>query len=121
MKIPNADRAVIAQDKLCDYLLNVEHEWGGSKAKLLLAMGYDFDNWQRLENDLRTQHLTMEVDCMVNTDYGPRYEILAALVGPAGRSVNFRSVWANRHWHGCSPLDYNVLRVIQWNSNFTTM
>ena len=40
MKIPKADKAVIAKDKLCDYLLNPVHRRGGSKAKLLLSMGY---------------------------------------------------------------------------------
>jgi hypothetical protein len=39
MKVPNADRAIIAQDKLCDYLLNVEHRKGATKARLLVAMG----------------------------------------------------------------------------------
>ena len=93
MKIPNADRAIVGQDKLCDYLLNTGHKRGGSKAKLLVAMGYRPDDWQRLEADLRAQHLTVEVDCVVDTDYGPRYEIVAPLVGPAGRAVTFRSVW----------------------------
>jgi hypothetical protein len=93
MKGPHADQAVIAQDKLCNYLLNVTHRRGGSKAKLLVAMGYQPDDWQRLESDLHTQHLTAEVDRVADTDYGPRYEIVAPLVGPAGRPVTFRSIW----------------------------
>lgn len=93
MKIPNADRAIIAQDKLCDYLLNIDHEWGGSKARRLVAMGYALDQWQRLESDLRAQHLTVDVDRIGDTEYGPRYEIVAVLVGPSGKSVTFRSVW----------------------------
>jgi hypothetical protein len=93
MKVPNADQAVIAQDKLCNYLLNVSHRRGASKARLLMAMGYRIDNWQRLEADIRTQHLTQEVDSVVDTDYGPRYEIVASLLGPAGWSATFRSVW----------------------------
>lgn len=93
MKIPNADRAVIATDKICEYLLNVDHEWGGSKARLLVSMGYSVDDWQRLEADLRAQHLSADVDRVIETGYGPRYEIVAALLGPAGRSVTFRSVW----------------------------
>jgi hypothetical protein len=93
MKLPNADRALIAQDKLCNYLLNIDHEWGGSKAKLLVAMGYRHDDWQRLAADLRAQHLTVDVARVADTDYGPRYEIVAALLGPVGRTVTFRSVW----------------------------
>jgi hypothetical protein len=49
MKLPNADKAIIAQDKLCNYLLNVAHRRGSSKAKLLLAMGYRLvgNSWRR--------------------------------------------------------------------------
>ena len=49
MKVPNADKAIIAEDKLSNYLLNITHRRGGSKARLLLAMGYRADDWQRLE------------------------------------------------------------------------
>ena len=62
MKIPKADKAVIATDKLCDYLLNPVHPRGGSKARLLRSMGYSGDDWQRLESDLRVHHLAAEVD-----------------------------------------------------------
>jgi hypothetical protein len=48
MKIPNGDKAVIASEKLRDYLLNPAHRRGGSKARLLLSMGYTAADWQRL-------------------------------------------------------------------------
>ena len=92
MKIPNADKAVIAKDKLCDYLLNPAHRRGGSKAKLLLSMGYSRDDWQRLQTDLRIHHLAAEVDCETDSDYGHRYEIVAALPDIGGGCVLFRSV-----------------------------
>jgi hypothetical protein len=93
MKVPSSDKAVVAQDKLCDYLLNVAHRRGASKARLLIAMGYRPDDWQRLETDIRAQHLAIEVDRVANSAYGTRYEIVAPLVGPEGRSVTFRSIW----------------------------
>jgi len=93
MKIPNADRAVIAEDKLRNYLLNLAHRRGGPKAKMLLSMGYRPDDWQSLEGDIRAQHLTAEVDCEGDTEYGRRYEIVAPLHGPAGKAVVFRSIW----------------------------
>jgi len=86
MKVPNADQAIIAQDKLCNYLLNVAHRRGASKAKLLLAMGYRPDHWQQLEADIRLQHLSAEVDTTVNTEYGTRYDILAPLLA-LGRQI----------------------------------
>jgi hypothetical protein len=41
MRLPNRERAVIAPDKLTDYLLNIEHERGGAKARLLAEFGYN--------------------------------------------------------------------------------
>lgn len=93
MKIPNADRAVIAEDKLRDYLLNVAHKRGGSKARLPLAMGDRPDDWRRLETDLRIHHLTAEIDREEDNEYGRRYEIVAALPGMRGQPGWFRSVW----------------------------
>lgn len=93
MKIPNADSAVIAQEKLCSYLLNPAHRRGGSKAKLLLSMGYSADDWQVLATDLRVHHLNAEVACEAESEYGKRYEIVAPLCGPGGSTVNFRSIW----------------------------
>ena len=43
--------------------------------------------------DIRTQHLTVDVDRETETDYGMRYEIVAQLHGPSGQTVAFRSVW----------------------------
>ncbi len=93
MMIPMADKAVIAKDKLCDYLLNPVHRRGGSKARLLLSMGYSGDDWQQLECDLRVHHLAAEVDCEADSDYGKRYEIVAPLPALGGGRVLFRSIW----------------------------
>lgn len=93
MKLPHADRAIIAEDKLRNYLLNPTHLRGGAKAKLLLSMGYEAEAWRRLEADIRSRHLTAEVERQGNTEYGTRYEIVAALLGSGERAILFRSVW----------------------------
>lgn len=92
-KLPNADQAVIAPDKLRDYLPNPDHRRGASKVNLLLSLGYRTAEFQRLEADLRRQHLPADVASTFKTDYGMRYEIVAPLGGPNGRTVLFRSVW----------------------------
>ncbi len=93
MQIPNSDNAVIEQDKLVLYLLDVEHLRGGSKAKLLNSLGYDSKNWQQLANDLRLQHLQLDVLGERETLWGKRYDIVAPLTGPNGDTVLFHSVW----------------------------
>jgi hypothetical protein len=93
VKVPNADRAVIAVEKIRDYLLNPAHRRGGSKARRLIAMGYSADDWQQLADDLRSQHLGRDVDAQEQNEYGEKYIIIADLLGPVGDSVPFRSVW----------------------------
>jgi hypothetical protein len=41
MKLPNLEHAVIAPDKLIQYLLNLEHKRGGHKARVLKDFGYN--------------------------------------------------------------------------------
>jgi hypothetical protein len=93
LKIPNFDKAIIAPDKLCNYLLNAAHKRGGSKAKLLMLMGYSTEDWRSLEDDLRSQHLSCDFACELDSEYGQRFEIAAPLSGPSGRSIVFRSIW----------------------------
>jgi hypothetical protein len=93
MRIPNAERAIIIQEKITLYLLNVEHKRGGSKAVLLTSFGYTANDWSRLVDDLRTYHLTAEVTSVRETPYGIRYEIRMPFITPDGRSLTMRSVW----------------------------
>jgi hypothetical protein len=93
MRIPNADKAVIAPEKLRHYLLNAAHRRGSTKARLLLACGYRADAWQLLEADLRTQHLTLDVAVTKDNSHGQRFEISGPLATPSGRRIVFQSVW----------------------------
>ena len=93
MTVPNADRAIIAAEKLAGYLLNVSHRRGGPKARLLLSVGYRPDSPQSLDSDLRVQHLSLEVTRTHENAYGVVYEIEGPIKTPNGRSVHFCSVW----------------------------
>jgi hypothetical protein len=93
MTVPNADRAVIAADKLARYLLNVSHKRGGPKARLLLSVGYRSDNPQSLESDLRVQHLSLDVTRTHQSAYGVVYEIEGPITTPTGRTIRFCSIW----------------------------
>ena len=93
MKMPNAENAVIASEKLRNYLLNPDHRRGGSKAKLLLSMGFQEDQWRQLDAALREQHLTADAEESEENDYGTCYAIVAELTGPDRRTIPFRSIW----------------------------
>lgn len=93
MKLPNSENAVIAREKIVDYLLNTEHKRGGAKARLLTQFGYRVKSWQQLESDIRLTHCNAEVDAVRQTMYGVRYEIRASLQTPSGHALVVRTIW----------------------------
>jgi hypothetical protein len=92
MQLPNRTLAVIAPDKLTDYLLNLQHKRGGSKARLLAQFGYTVQDWRRLEADIR-RGLKAEVALERPTDYGRRYAIRMTLQTPSGEPLTVRTIW----------------------------
>jgi hypothetical protein len=97
VRIPNADRAIIDEAKLSEYLLSPSHPIGRFKAMFFATLGYTQENWQQLEADLRTRHLTQDAVPTVSNDHGQKYEILAALRCPGGKIAQVRSVWIVLH------------------------
>lgn len=93
MRLPNADRAVIEPAKLHAYLLSRTHPLGRLKAAFFFGLGYLPEDWQRLETDLRSQHLSRDATPRESTRYGQKYEIRAPLVGPSGHPAEVVSVW----------------------------
>jgi len=93
MKVPNADRAVIEAAKIVRYLLDIDHPDGGSKARLLVSLGYSAVDWRQLDADLRSMHLTEDYVVTSVTAWGVRYEVVAPITGPSSDAVLFRSVW----------------------------
>ncbi len=59
-------------------------------------MGYEQKKWQKLEKDLRAQHLPVEATPGKKSMYGTKYEIVAPLVGPNGKKRWIRSIWIIR-------------------------
>ena len=93
MTILNADRAIIAVEKLTAYLLNPSHKRGAAKARLLLSLGYRTDSPHVLELDLRAQHLSLNAARTSQNAYGVAYEIEGPITTPIGKRVRFCSIW----------------------------
>lgn len=93
MKLPNSANAVIASEKLRDYLLSPTHPVGRFKAPFFNALGYSQDRWEKLEEDLRLQHLSLDALPGQRNEYGQKYEIHGPMTGPNGKSANLVSVW----------------------------
>ena len=98
----DSKRTLIATEKLRDYVLNCSHPEGESKARFLGDIGYEQRSWQRLEADLRLQHLSQEVSSGKQSMYGMKYQIIAPLIGPNGRQAWIRSIWIVRTGESCA-------------------
>jgi hypothetical protein len=89
----SAAEAIIPHEKLRDYILSPSHPDGRAKAAFLSRLGYTQGDWQRLELDLRQQHLTEDARPGRPSPYGEKYELLSELKGPNGKRGRVRTVW----------------------------
>jgi len=94
--LPNATRATIDPRKLRDYALNPNHSSGGYKASFFAQMGYSRQDWQQLEQDIRTQHLTHAAEPGKPSPHGTKFTITAPLQGPHGAARQVTTVWIIR-------------------------
>jgi hypothetical protein len=93
MKLPNSDKLIVEREKIQDYLLNLEHRSGESKARFFGQFGFAAAQWQQLASALRTHGQTHEVKRRRETGFGPRFEVDGGLATPDGRTPQVRSVW----------------------------
>ena len=96
MKLPEAQRAVIAPAKIRDYLLSMSHLVGRFKEPFFSSLGYTVANWQRLEQDLLALAASGEAEPGRESPYGQKYEIHGTLNGPFGKSARVLTVWIVR-------------------------
>ncbi|MBC8184808.1 hypothetical protein H8E88_27255 [candidate division KSB1 bacterium] len=90
--------SLIAQEKIKDYLLT--HRIRNDKSKWLAYSGYTLENWQLLENDLRSQMLHRNATLIENTQYGQMYEIKGELKGPNSKILFVCTIWMKEHSSG---------------------
>ncbi len=86
MVLPNCSKAVIAPEKLRDYLLSPAHPI------FFRTLGYDQTSWQQLETDLRYL-ASLPAEPLESTEYGTKYAIIGPLTGLNGRVAEIVTVW----------------------------
>jgi hypothetical protein len=89
MRLP--DDALVAQEKLTEYLLRWRPE--DDKSVFLAQAGYTLENAGRLMADIREQLMPLEAELIENTDYGPKFALAGVLTGPNGRALRVLSIW----------------------------
>ena len=84
MKLPNAERAVIDERKVRDYLLSRTHPIGRFKASFFARAGFTSADWQRLVRQLRSLVIHGQAVLGESSQYGQKYLISGTLTGPGG-------------------------------------
>lgn len=97
MYLPNADRAVVAREKITEYLLVLNHPDGGSKARFFYRFGFRPDEWEVFAEALRSICLGNEIVEVKETTYGVQYVIIGEINTPDGRNPTIRAVWQIDH------------------------
>lgn len=77
-RIPGYKKAIIARDKLKNYLLNPHNSNG--KSEFFRALGYNMKNWKRLESDLRSGIANNKAIVKIKNRYGHEVEAYTVLM-----------------------------------------
>ena len=93
MKLPGAERAIVDERKVRDYLLSKSHPIGRFKAVFLARAGFEADNWKDLVFQLRELALRGDAVRGERSEFGERYTISGILRGPQGLGLEVITVW----------------------------
>jgi len=91
--LPNADRAIVPEAKVRDYLLSNAHPVGRFKAVFFIALGHSTENWELLRDALLAIAATDEATPGHVSPFGQKFEVRATLTGPSGRRAQVVTVW----------------------------
>jgi hypothetical protein len=96
MKLPRAEEAYVDPRKLLDYLLDVQHPTGASKARFFLGLGFRRSDWGSLAAQLRSVARDGEVVDVIPAPHGMKYVVVGSIAIGSGRFVNVKSIWIIR-------------------------
>ena len=97
MKLPDAELAVVAREKIVDYLLSGSNVRGLDKNRFFRSFGFHPDRWAELAAALQRHGASWEVSRRVETPYGLRYYVEGNIETPDGRNPRIRTVWQFDH------------------------
>jgi hypothetical protein len=93
VRLPNPDRAVVADAKVRDYLLSPSHPVGRFKSSFFVALGFTVANWEDLRDALLAVARAGEANPGQTSPYGQKYEVHGTITGPLGRQASVVTVW----------------------------
>jgi hypothetical protein len=92
-KLPKAEKAVIEEIKLTNYILSPVHPIGRFKAAFFRKLGYTIANREAFEQQLRKIANSGNVSTAEEIQYGKKYVIEGNIESPSGENVKVVTVW----------------------------
>lgn len=97
MKLPDAENAILPEEKFTKYLLGGSNEMGLAKGKAFTErLGYDIDNWKDLRSEIQAGALKYPATFKGNTEYGKKYEQKMVLYGKNSTPANVIVGWMRK-------------------------
>ena len=93
MKLPQANRAVVDERKVRDYLLSRTHAIGRFKAAFFARAGFEAETWRDLASQLRELALRGDATPGGASEYGKKYVISGILKRAKGLDIEVTTVW----------------------------
>lgn len=93
MTLPDHERAIIEESKLRDYLLNLDHPDGSSKAVFFRSCGFNEFDHPLMEQAIKDAIVGEPVIESEKTRHGMIHVVEGDLQTPQRGSVKIRTVW----------------------------
>lgn len=93
MRLPDADRAVVEERKITQYLLNAAHPDNGGKARFFNSVGFTAAGWRVLAEAMQQHARDGEVLRCVESGHGCKYVLGGPIQTPRGVVAAIRSIW----------------------------
>lgn len=94
--LPNREQAWVEEVKIKDYLLNLDHPVGGSKAKFFLGRGFTAAAWDRMVDALCHHAKHNFISNRKVTPFATNFSLDCSLPTPDKSAPCIRTVWEIR-------------------------
>lgn len=92
--LPNADQALVDEDKLSGYALNPQHPLGQHKARVFqAALGIGQDDWEYLRDQILAAIPTAAVATVRVISFGTLYDVPILVEGLNGQTHEVTTAW----------------------------
>lgn len=93
VRLPDCECALVEQKKVVEYLLNLAHPDGQSKAKFFLGRGFSVSQWQSMRDALAVQGSRNLVTKVTSHPWGSRYQVDCNCPTPDQMNPCIRTIW----------------------------